>query len=290
MRKHVKSPILRIFFIVFICLFACSGIGKCSDVPGVSPGVEAAQNEYARIKSLVESGMLPKIRLDQAAAELADAQDQAILLSTLYSSAKIQDMTADQAQAMLDAARRRVDREAKIVQKRRAFVESGMLAKSEFQAFQNELEARQRAVGLAENRIRLLEEIRQMAEAEQRLEREAQNGVSGARGAEIRYDGSGVFELTELPVISNAFQKQFHRALPVSAIGQTAVHQAMGLDHRNRVDVAVNPDQPEGQWLRLFLERLQIPYLAFRSAVAGAATAPHVHIGLGSTRLKLARR
>jgi hypothetical protein len=38
------------------------------------------------------------------------------------------------------------------------------------------------------------------------------------------------------------------------------------------------------------LERLQTPYLAFRSAVVGAATAPHIHIGTGSTRLKLAQR
>jgi hypothetical protein len=64
----------------------------------------------------------------------------------------------------------------------------------------------------------------------------------------------------------------------------------MGLDHRNRVDVALNPETSEGLWLRQLLEKLHIPYLAFRSAVAGAATAPHIHIGTGSSRLKLASR
>ena len=94
----------------------------------------------------------------------------------------------------------------------------------------------------------------------------------------------------DLTAISAQFEKRFHHALPVSALGQTLLHQSMGLDHRNRVDVALNPDQPEGLWLRALLERLHVPYLAFRSAVAGAATAPHIHIGTGSTRLKLAQR
>lgn len=103
----------------------------------------------------------------------------------------------------------------------------------------------------------------------------------------IRYDGNGRFNLQDLPIISSEFEKQFHHPLPISALGQTLVHQSMGLDHRNRVDVALNPDQPEGIWLRRLLERLHVPYLAFRNAVAGAATAPHIHIGSESTRLKL---
>ncbi|MGH9663230.1 MAG: hypothetical protein ACRD9L_02260, partial [Bryobacteraceae bacterium] len=56
-------------------------------------------------------------------------------------------------------------------------------------------------------------------------------------------------------------------------------------DHRGRIDVGLNPDQPEGVWLRHYLESHEIPYFAFRAAVAGKATAPHIHIGPGSTRL-----
>lgn len=96
--------------------------------------------------------------------------------------------------------------------------------------------------------------------------------------------------MNDLTAISRRFEEHFHHSLPVSALGQTLVHQSMGLDHRNRVDVALSPDQPEGLWLRQLLEMLHVPYLAFRSAVAGAATAPHIHIGTGSTRLKLAQR
>jgi len=73
--------------------------------------------------------------------------------------------------------------------------------------------------------------------------------------------------------------------LPVSADGETAVHQAMGFDHRNRVDVALFPDTAEGKWLRHYLEASSIPYYAFRSLVVGKATAAHIHIGPPSTRL-----
>ncbi len=105
----------------------------------------------------------------------------------------------------------------------------------------------------------------------------------------IRYDGNGHFDLNDMPAITAEYQRKFGQPLPVSAFGQTLLHRSMGLDHRNRVDVALNPDSVEGVWLRRLLERLHIPYLAFRSAVVGAATAPHIHIGPGSTRLILAK-
>ena len=73
--------------------------------------------------------------------------------------------------------------------------------------------------------------------------------------------------------------------MPISANGETSVHRALGFDHRGRVDVAVMPDQPEGIWLRHYLEAHNIPFYAFRSAIAGKATGAHIHIGPGSTRL-----
>lgn len=249
--------------------------------------VERAQKEVARIKPLVEDGTLPKSRLEEAEAQLADAQDQAILSETLYGQPRVQDMTSEQAAAMVEAAQRRVDRQKKIVEERQKLLDTGILAKSEFAAFEEELESRNRVLELAHNRAKLLEDLRQMADTERQFEQAAHSGAPGINGALIRYDGNGLFSLRDLPTISSEFQKQFHHPLPISALGQTLVHQSMGLDHRNRVDVALNPDQPEGVWLRKLLERLHVPYLAFRNAVAGAATAPHIHIGTESTRLKL---
>jgi hypothetical protein len=82
-----------------------------------------------------------------------------------------------------------------------------------------------------------------------------------------------------------AFARHFGKPLPVSAIGETAVHRALGFDHRGRVDVAIYPDLPEGIWLREYLTENRIPYFAFRQAVPGKATGAHIHIGPMSTRL-----
>jgi len=267
-----------------------------SDTPNTSYSalsdtlVQRAQQEFARIEALVQQGTLAKSQLDQARERLEDAKDEAILARTLYAEVRIEDMTDDDAKSMIDAAQRRVDRQSKTVEDRRNLVDSGIIARAEFAAYQDELDARMRVLELAQNRVTLLGELKQMAEQEQRLENAARLNMPGLKNVMIRYEGNGLFGLGDLPAITSEFEKHFHRPLPISALGQTLVHQSMGLDHRNRVDVALNPDQPEGIWLRGLLERLHVPYLAFRSAVAGAATAPHIHIGTASSRLKLAQR
>jgi hypothetical protein len=251
--------------------------------------LQRAKAQVARIEPLVADGTLPKSALDEAKAKVADAEDEEILSETLYGNVRVADMTDEQGQRMLGAATRRVQRQQAIVDEREKLLDSGVLARAEISSFEDELEARKRVLELARNRIELMNELRQMAESEQRLERALQQGGS-LKNVMIRYEGNGLFSLSDLPTISTEFQKHFHTALPVSALGQTFVHQAMGLDHRNRVDIALNPDSDEGVWLRQLLERLHVPYLAFRTAVAGAATAPHIHIGRESTRLKIASR
>jgi hypothetical protein len=251
--------------------------------------VQRAEDEVARIKALVEGGTLARIQLDQAEAKLVDVKDEAILMNTLYGPTSLQNMTDEQTNAMLAAARRRVDRQEKLVSDRRTLLEAGVLARSELAAFEAELDARKRVLTVAEDRIRTRNDLRAMADAEARFERAARLAAD-SKQAMLRYDGNGLFKLSDLRVISAGFEQHFHHVLPVSAVGETLLHESMGLDHRNRADVALNPDSAEGAWLRKLLESLRIPYLAFRSAIAGAATAPHIHIGPGSVRLALAKR
>jgi hypothetical protein len=85
--------------------------------------------------------------------------------------------------------------------------------------------------------------------------------------------------------VETANERQFGASLPVSAMGQTAVHRAMGFDHSGRVDVALNPDSAEGEWLRTFLTVKRIPFFVFRQAIPGKATGAHIHIGPVSTHL-----
>jgi hypothetical protein len=98
----------------------------------------------------------------------------------------------------------------------------------------------------------------------------------------IRHDGRAPWSLAQLPALERFFTERFHRPLPISARGQTPVHDRLGFDHREALDVAVHPDSPEGRALMEYLRGRSIPFLAFRAAQPGIATGAHVHIGLPS--------
>jgi hypothetical protein len=248
-----------------------------------------ASQQVERVRPLVANGTLPKSQLDQAESRLADAEDELILSETLYGQPEVEKLTETEAVDMVAAARRRVERQQKLADERQLLVDQGIISRAEFQQFRDELDARGRVLELAENRAKLLRDLHAMAENERQLERAAQAGLPTLRNSMTRFEGNGHFTLDDLPTISGEFRKHFNHDLPVSALGQTLLHQSMQLDHRNRVDVALNPQTPEGMWLCQLLQQLHVPYIAFRNAVAGAATAPHIHIGLESTRLHFAR-
>ena len=88
--------------------------------------------------------------------------------------------------------------------------------------------------------------------------------------------------LTDAAKISSHFVSQFHHAMPISAYGQTTVHDRLGFDHRNAVDVAVSPDSAEGQTLMAYLRSVGIPFIAFRHAVGGLGYGARIHIGYPS--------
>ncbi len=292
-----KCSSLRAWVTLLGLVFSPAGFSRAAtpgdDVPSASSALASAQldrakNEVAKIKELVDEGTLPRTRLEEAEAKFEDAQDEAILSGTLYSGQKIADMTEEQASAMVGAAQRRVDRQANMVAERHKLLDMGIISKAEMSGVSEELNSRQQVLDLTKRRVKLLEDLRQMASEEQRLERAAQAGT--VQNSMIRFDGNGHFSAGDLTTISTEYEKHFHHPLPVTAMGQTMLHQSLGLDHHNRVDVGLSPEQPEGVWLRHLLEQLQVPYLAFRSALAGAATAAHIHIGTASTRLRLAQR
>ncbi|HKY26986.1 MAG TPA: hypothetical protein VJM12_03485 [Pyrinomonadaceae bacterium] len=101
----------------------------------------------------------------------------------------------------------------------------------------------------------------------------------------LRYGGSVGWSLGNLGVVQAFFSSTFGRALPTSAVGQSAAHNRLGWDHRHAVDVPLHPDSREGKGLIGFLQSYGIPFLAFRGAVPGVSTGPHIHIGRPSHRL-----
>src|SRR5690242_8540036 len=55
--------------------------------------IQMAEDQLRRINTLVEAGALPRVRLEQAQRDLADAQDAVILDRTLYGKIPIQNLT-----------------------------------------------------------------------------------------------------------------------------------------------------------------------------------------------------
>lgn len=99
-----------------------------------------------------------------------------------------------------------------------------------------------------------------------------------------RFTGAPGWNLGDAYKIQRFFSDTFNKQLPIAVFGQGAIHDRWRLDHRNAMDVSVHPDTAEGRALLDFLQRNGIPYLAFRSAIPGTATGPHIHIGRPSHR------
>jgi hypothetical protein len=250
---------------------------------GDPPEVMRAKAGIERLRSLVDAGVVPPVQLARAEAALADAEDEALLRRTVYGN----ELTDEQIDEMLAAAGRRVDRRTQALEEGRKLVDSGAASLLSLSPLMEELDAARKERDLAESRARFTRELAQMARAEELLESKLNHSPQEVHELADRYDGDGIFNMSTFARVELDFEKQFGKPLPVSAMGETAVHRSLGFDHRGRVDVAIHPDQPEGRWLLEYLVEKHIPYFAFRQAVPGKATGAHIHIGPMSTRYKL---
>jgi hypothetical protein len=272
------------FLAVLVVSFASMALG--AEAP--SAAIEQAQQKIQRLKDLVAAGAVAPNQLLDAEQALEDAREGTVLERTLYGKLTVQDLTEEQSQQMLDAAQRRYDRQKAKLARQQKLVDAGVLARMELEPTEQELTERKLTLDLAQSRANLLVQLADIARQEEAALTDSDAAASGSQPMMEHFAGDGVFTLAELKRIEAAYRKKFDRPLPISANGETAVHRALGFDHRGRVDVAVNPDQPEGVWLRKYLSRNDIPYYAFRTAVPGKATGAHIHIGPGSTRLRAA--
>jgi hypothetical protein len=237
------------------------------------------------VRSQVAAGIAPRSRVDQAKDAIAAARDAELLNAPL----SLNDLTEDKAAQLEQAARRQLDRAKAQVEQVRTMVDAGLQPKQSLAAPLEEQTLAQNAYDLTLSRTELVQQVAEMARMEEQISlpqpHDAGEELGSAPPVMEKYEGRGSFTPADFYRVKNAFEQQFHKALPVSADGETAVHHALGFDHRDRVDVALLPDTTEGLWLRHYLESSAIPYYAFRSSVPGKATAAHIHIGPPSGHL-----
>jgi hypothetical protein len=203
----------------------------------------------------------------------------------LLESTRAYRMSLTRVVVLQEAAAARAEQE---VSQRRILLERGIVSRREAEESERAVVATRRQ--LDETRERLTETDAILAEtlAAIELARSAPAPTKEEVVSTPRAIGSpGSVDLTA-PIVSSLeqfFRQRFARSLPVSARGQTLVHDRLGLDHHHAVDVAVHPDSAEGRALIEHLHLLRVPFLAFRGMMPGSSTGAHLHIGRASRRV-----
>ncbi len=173
------------------------------------------------------------------------------------------------------------------LEERRRLHAAGALPASYVEQAERGLVAAERDLEEAQAALDEADRILFEASLQQRLARLAPLPRGGYEDAAtlVRFNGPARWTLRDVPALEQQFTAAFGRGLPVSALGQTKVHDRLGLDHRSAVDVAVHPDSAEGRWLMQYLRQAGIPFIGVRGVVPGASTGAHVHVGPESPRL-----
>jgi hypothetical protein len=178
-------------------------------------------------------------------------------------------------------SRRRAEEGAR---KRQALFAQGLISRRELTESEARVQEADRRIEQALQQI--IDSERTIEEVKLALEEEAKPRDDGSNI--IRFTGKTAWSLTAMPLIEEFYENLFGQILPISAYGQTPLHNHFGLAHQNAIDVALHPDSPEGKALIEYLRESGTPFIAFRAAVPGSATGAHIHIGPPSQRIHVA--
>lgn len=246
--------------------------------------IDYASQQVARIKALVDAGLEVRIRLEAAERDLEDTKDKVIMEGAVSPPHPNNPSAVASDDAIVAAAERRLDRQKAWMEKIKTLIENGVIPPPDVIPTEAELHSRESDLTAAQARV--FAKVEALASAARSSRKDETITLDFNGGNMEHFEGLGTFdEERDLQAIKKGFEAEFDHPLPISADGQTEIHRALGFDHRGRIDVAVDPRTPEGIWLRRYLRSRKIPYYAFTSAVVGKATAAHIHIGPGSTRI-----
>lgn len=160
----------------------------------------------------------------------------------------------------------------------RQLYSEGLIARIELEKAETELNAAKTRLEESQKAEELVKKADELAKAQPAVK-------TFVKPTLMMRSTAGSWSLGNLSAVQQFFSTTFGKSLPVSTIGQSATHNRMGWDHRHAVDVGLHPDSNEGRALIAYLQNSGIPFLAFRGAVPGVSTGPHIHIGSPSHRL-----
>lgn len=244
---------------------------------------DAYSGQKKPIRSKPKSTTASKAKTTQAKPtdDLAKLRDEYIKATNEYQSLL---------KKQLPGLERNVVKEEDQVTKLSQLFAEGLVSKKD-------VEAGEMAVGQAKDKVTEIHQAIATADsriADALLEAEAEKTLAKLKpiprgslistAAMIRFNGGSGWLLSDAWKVQRFFLDAFRRPLPVAVFGQGSIHERWRLDHRNSMDVSLHPDGPEGQALLNYLRTKGIPFLAFRQAIPGTATGPHIHVGRPSHR------
>ncbi len=250
-------------------LFGASLLAQSVEAPSpTSPEIE-------RLRALVEAGAIPRAQLVKAQQEAELARLDEMVRRLLQQPELLPDQTTELVRGASELQRA----EYEAFKRQQNLVSAGAMPPNSLSAFRDRLAFVDKQLELALARARLVEEKARIVSAEGRLDELIDEELAiWSEGDPSQWDA-------DILEIDAMYFAEFGQGLPISAAGSTNFHVTMGFDHTGRYDVAVHPDEFEGRFLMSLLEEWNIPYIAFRSAVPGQATGPHIHIGPPSVRI-----
>lgn len=236
---------------------------------------EPIDPELERLQSLVDAGVIAPSQLARAKQEASRTRLEALVRSLLQQPDLVPDQAATLLRAVVDLQAIELD----AMRRQQDLINAGAAPANSLTPFRDRLVFVDKQFELARTRARLVEEQAKIVSAEDRLDELIDEELA------FQSDGDPGQWDNQIAEIDAFYFQEFGVGLPISAAGSTDLHISMGFDHTGRYDVALHPDEFEGLFLMSLLEEWDIPYIAFRSAVPGQATGPHIHIGPPSLRL-----
>lgn len=191
-------------------------------------------------------------------------------------------VVATPAQTLLELEQAQVEKLTKSTDQLRMLYSEGLIARIELEKSEQELTAAKTRVEETKKAQELASKAQELAKTKSFVKPTLMRLNSSAT---VLRSTAGSWSLSNLSTVQQFFSTKFGRALPTSTVGQSATHNRMGWNHRNAVDVGLHPDSTEGRALIAYLQNSGIPFLAFRGAIPGVSTGPHIHIGSPSQRL-----
>jgi hypothetical protein len=246
-------------------------------------GLEARQKSRAKAKAPASKEKTTK---KEPQSELARLREELVKSTKEYKASLAQ---------LLELYEKEVKKADERVSKTKELYEAGLISKRELEHDEETASTARAKVKGVEGQLKnadvQIAETLVEAETEEAAAKALAQAPPRGRGgvitttAYIRYGGSRAWSLSDAGAVMQFYTRSFGRQLPVSSFGQSPVHDRWGFDHHNAMDVGVSPDSAEGRALMEYLRSSGIPFTAFRFAIPGTATGPHIHVGRPSHKV-----